>query len=234
MSKYDPIQYRIKLADDMFKDHQVMVRGFNSPGGTVNELLFRSPESSNGWMHLQIVRGYCLVVLGDLGDAVYEWHGNPPLTFSWLADLDLHYFRSKCVASEDGRGFEEWDEQSLAGRWERYIEGFEEGDRSALLEWWDDLDDDEKFSRNMFNQAVSRICGRRGLDGDGLYDLGMVPSVRCVMHWRALQLIPERGLPKAVNVQDSLPAKVGYTLPSDGQGSGKESAKSDRPDSEKA
>lgn len=192
---YDPVQARIERADEMFRDHRVTVQGMNPPGSPPNMVVFRAPTHSNGWMHLEIIRGTHLVIVGDLGEAVYQWPGDPGLTFGWLAGLNLHYFRGKCQASEVGRRFEEWDERVLPGHWARYIENFEGETLSRLQDWWsDDLSDDERGNRDDFNREVNQIGGKLGLDGDGLYDLGVVPALRCVMHWRALQLLPERGL----------------------------------------
>jgi hypothetical protein len=48
-----------------------------------------------------------LTVLGDIGEAVYEWGQDISLEF--LASLDFGYFHGKCQASESGRDFDIWD-----------------------------------------------------------------------------------------------------------------------------
>src|SRR5437879_2398129 len=61
---------------------------------------------TDGSMKLIIDNG-TLIVIGDYGDAVYQW--NERLTWKWLANMDINYFKGKCQASENGRNYVEWD-----------------------------------------------------------------------------------------------------------------------------
>ena len=46
-------------------------------------------------------------MVGDIGEATYEWSNDISLEF--LAGLGFGYFHGKCVASEVGRRFVDWD-----------------------------------------------------------------------------------------------------------------------------
>ena len=48
-----------------------------------------------------------LFVIGDLGEAIYQW--GEVITLKWVAGLNLDYFAGKCVASGTGLGYVEWD-----------------------------------------------------------------------------------------------------------------------------
>ena len=73
---------------------------------TMEILFWQKPGTSN--CYVRYCRfGLYLMVTGDLGDAIYKWGDTP--TISWIADLDLGYFTGKCIASENGRGYKEWD-----------------------------------------------------------------------------------------------------------------------------
>lgn len=75
-------------------------------GHQVKTLTWRNPESTNYYCRY-VIDGRVLCVYGDIGEAVYAW--GDKLNWSWLANMDLHYFEEKCQASESGRSFVDWD-----------------------------------------------------------------------------------------------------------------------------
>ncbi len=56
-----------------------------------------------------ILHARWLVVMGDIGEATYEW--SETITPEFLRGLDFGYFRSKCRASESGKDFDHFDSE---------------------------------------------------------------------------------------------------------------------------
>lgn len=63
--------------------------------------------------------GRNLIVVGDIGDAVFSW--SQRVTFEWLASLDFDYFWRKCQASETGREYYQWDGDTMRKTLERIL-----------------------------------------------------------------------------------------------------------------
>lgn len=54
-----------------------------------------------------MINGNYVVVVGDVGEAVYCIGSNGLLTPEMLISYDWHYFWQKCVASETGQSYEQ-------------------------------------------------------------------------------------------------------------------------------
>ena len=80
---------------DWFKDHQASL---SDPRDSVQRLSWKKPGTTCYAMIFLLSGGY-LCVLGDLGEAVYQWSEKVSLRF--LADCSLDYFGSKCQASSE-------------------------------------------------------------------------------------------------------------------------------------
>ena len=89
-----------QLGDDHFATHIVDL-GVNG-----DHLLWRRKDGSGLSRVEYTINHNKLIVLGDLGSAVYVW--SQELTWAFLADCHYDYFAGKCVASEHGRGFKQW------------------------------------------------------------------------------------------------------------------------------
>ena len=102
-----------------FKDHVAVNSEAQSHLGTVTVIEWAKPGT---WVdHIRyFIHGATLMVYGDLGEAVYRWSGKLSLPF--LAGCNLDYFRSKCQASEYGRGGKEWDEDAARENLQYYID----------------------------------------------------------------------------------------------------------------
>lgn len=83
----------------VFKEH--VVRDFSD-----THITWTKPSSSYYWARFIINAGW-LIVLGDTGEAIYQW--SEPLTWDFLEGLNFSYFHSKCVASDKGRVPYDWD-----------------------------------------------------------------------------------------------------------------------------
>ena len=159
---------------EWFKDHIVRE---SSP----NVIVFGKPASSDCLLRFRVDGPY-LIVTGDLGDAIYRW--SERVTFPWLAGLDLHYFKSKCQASEVGRRFDEWDEEAARDRMKNWLEQCPD-----RLEKFNELDGDlALLSEGEWHSWLSRNVYEISDDGDGLWDIGMVTALRCRAHLIGLRL----------------------------------------------
>ena len=90
-----------------FAEHIATVSTAKDHIGDITTLEWRKPGTWN-YRIVYMMRGGMLLVYGDMGEAVYQWSGQIDLEF--LASCSLDYFTSKCQASEQGRGGQEWDE----------------------------------------------------------------------------------------------------------------------------
>lgn len=116
MSKQDYIKTEMdRWRSVYFLNHQVtrlgviparsaMVSQDQQPPITTEVIEWRKPGTWTYGMRFIIHRQW-LCVVGDVGEATYQWSEDISLAF--LAGLDFHYFRSKCQASPGGR---KWDE----------------------------------------------------------------------------------------------------------------------------
>jgi len=152
-----------------FRDHRVTLV-------SDRELVWRNPNSSLYAMVYMIRRGH-LIVLGDLGDAIYQW--SRAVDWAWLSGLSFDYFRGKCTSSEVGRDFDDWSER-------RAVKAIGELGLSSKAA--------EECRQNVYSKADwTRFMFERAHDvlGDDYCEygcIGKVPNLRCVGHWRGLQL----------------------------------------------
>lgn len=88
------------------KTHQVIE---HSNENNIEKLVWKKPGSSNCAVYY-LLYGGSLVVLGDLGDAIYKWYSS--INLEWITTCNLGYFSGKCEASEKGRSGNnyDWDE----------------------------------------------------------------------------------------------------------------------------
>mgnify|MGYP006921383536 FL=1 len=88
-----------------FKDHAAKIIGIEEcPEGCTTVISWQNPQSWNYGCRFIIHRRW-LSIVGDIGEAVFEW--SQDLTLDFLAGIDLHYFLGKCQASPEGNKFEQ-------------------------------------------------------------------------------------------------------------------------------
>lgn len=89
-----------------------------------------------------------LTVSGDLFEAVYSWSEVRDLR--WISGLDLSYFASKCQASENGRGYKDWN-------------------RDKAREWLDDYFKSCRCHKGISDDERSKLAGKslKFIDCDG-------------------------------------------------------------------
>lgn len=165
---------------------------------SARSLVFKRPGTGVNALRYSILGTSTLVVTGDLGSAVYQWHGNPALSWAWLADLSFDYFLGKCQASEVGRDFSEWDAAAAREAFASVQEGLEPKERRRISKMIEDNDDefasgDEVFeTREAWNSFAIRSLYAIWPDLDGILDIGMIPARRALFHHAGLVLAQAR------------------------------------------
>ena len=86
-----------------FQNHRATIL-HTAPELTLYE--WKAPGTWNHGMRF-ILHSRWLSILGDIGEATYEWSGT--LSPGFLCEIGFNYFRSKCCASEEGRQFDHFD-----------------------------------------------------------------------------------------------------------------------------
>lgn len=173
-----------------FPGHKAKVVTQNSE---VTIIHWANPASWNYGCHF-IIHKRWLIVVGDIGEAAYEWSSD--LTLEFLGGLDFGYFKSKCRSSEVGRDFNDWNEYVAKKNLEdriKEINDTPEDDRS-------DTDDQEfealesllvqGFDKHAFREAAQELYNDTG-DSElaGSVDvMGVVPHPRCIGHFVGLQM----------------------------------------------
>jgi len=138
------------------------------------------------------LHGVFLVVLGDMGEAVYQW--SQAISWEFLNGLDFSYFHSKCRASPTGFPWNDW----CSRRAKEYLEdlfkeddSLDECDLQKSLAHIDFRADWDEFMRE-------EGCAVFGADWCEL-SVGVVPALQCVGHWYGLQLATDFVLGKEPN-----------------------------------
>lgn len=125
-----------------------------------------------------------LVVTGDIGDAVYRGWGGVPLTLDWISGLDLHYFASKCTASEYGQGYRSWDSTYAMLAVKEVLKAM------GTLHLFEELDDDGcLFNLDTWQFFLDKHGQLLFGDDYGEYGrIGQVVDIRCQGHLIGLQM----------------------------------------------
>lgn len=184
MSKNNYLETQTKrYREEWFKNHTVNI--ITAADATL--IKWENPKSWNyGCRYLLHRRWLCVV--GDIGEATYEWGQN--ITIGFLAGCDFDYFHGKCRASEVGRRFVQWDERKAA-----------EAVASFLSEDVDGLDIrnalesiDHNTPKDEFEDALRRAY-HHGLDTEilsGFIHAGEEPSCRAIGHWVGIKMAHEQ------------------------------------------
>lgn len=99
MTENEQNEKSMERAREWFADHRARIIQ-NTPEAIIID--WRRPDTSLYGIKF-IITGSSVVVLGDVGDAVYGFGGS--LSLEQLTAFDWHYFINKCCASETGRNY---------------------------------------------------------------------------------------------------------------------------------
>lgn len=170
-----------------FKDHEATVITDNPSVTIIN---WQKADSWNYGCRF-IIHSHWLLVVGDIGEAVYQW--SQRISAEFLSELNFDYFHGKCVASEDGRQFNMWDHREayrLVQEWlaEADANNFptEEDDERRHLRNITEHTDRQEFEelvRKAYDEGLDDCETAAYLSGCGL-----VPHPRCVGHFVGLQM----------------------------------------------
>lgn len=162
-----------------------------SLGGILMERLVWKKPSTNINRIDYLCDGPHLIVTGDLGDAVYEAGANGLAWWAGISRGSLSYFASKCVASEYGRGYKEWDEDlALLILRDRFAQDGRDGARE-----WRKLQEfgglDVLHSEGEWNawlaESAHEVWGANWSDHEP-WGVGRAVALRCEGHLLGLQL----------------------------------------------
>ena len=185
-------QQKRRCKDEWFKEHlarSIKMRETVGPVTGVEMIDWRNPQSSNYWMRY-ILSGRFLIVIGDAGDAVFEWGEN--ITLDFLNGCDLHYFAEKCRASEQGSRFTYWNTNVLHDTGDSLLVewGYSEEVREAFIEAADNMQRDE-FMLWLWHDAPKEL--RQDSDQcSALMDCGDTLHPRLIGMWVGLKMAHEQ------------------------------------------
>jgi len=193
--QYVEEQKRICQAE-WFKDHKAQCQATGDIGKLVWEtallIHWQNPKSWNYGCRFIVHRRW-LIVVGDIGEAVYEWGQDIALEF--LAQIDFGYFLSKCRASEKGSDFSMWSaEVEMFNRLEKLkdLEARKANgeDTECDRKEFEILQDNSGCDENQWRELAQEYYNATG-DAEGAGDLssiGKVPNCRAIGHFVGLQM----------------------------------------------
>jgi hypothetical protein len=178
--KYPEARELQEIEKHWFKDH---VATFSECGATGLKLMeWKAPKT---WCYAirYILDGGTLCVWGDLGEAVYRWNGGA--SFEFIAGTDLGYFKSKCEASEKGRGsdFYDFSFEEFAKNLRTEIGENPESYRDVDLESLEYCEPDEYGVISWLrDQPIDGETAGHFLSG------GKTINLRCAAHWMGIKM----------------------------------------------
>ncbi len=178
MSKRD--QAKI-CKEEWFKDHKATVLAGMAGDTTIIE--WKKPTSWNYGCRF-IIHSQWLIVVGDLGEATYQW--GQAIDMKFLSSINFDYFWGKCRASPVGRQFRMWDPRTMKAEVERFKEEANANEKKFLEEVSIGGVDKDEFD-NLLHHAYD--AGRVDSDFAAMVsECGYIPDCMCVGHWVGLQM----------------------------------------------
>jgi hypothetical protein len=174
-----------QIREHWFPNHIATLSSF----GPFEVLDWRNPDGGSIFAVRYVAFAGTLVVLGDIGEAVYRVH-DIRMGLRFWAGTNLDYFAMKCVASEYGRKFVEWDADEAVRVFRELTQAnFEDNAADKILQSVDDW-------RSVMESSDEWV---RWLDANGYevlgddfwewaVDVGEVFAHRCVGHHEGLKL----------------------------------------------
>jgi hypothetical protein len=153
-------------------------------------IVYRKPDTIIEQMDF-LICGKSLIVLGDYGEAIYQWSSN--VYFDSFSTMNLDYFHGKCKASPEScvshRRFTTWDAKLATEK------------LNGLQKYHSDVD--LRLTPSILKECYAEIYEYEAwkvfLDGNFeyfsyfldepsyIYELGLVIHPWCQNHWKALQ-----------------------------------------------
>lgn len=172
--------------EQWFKEHRAMRVVHNNAElhneGACSVINWQNPKSWNYGCRFIIHRRW-LCVVGDIGEATFEW--SEDLTLEFLGSLDFGYFHSKCRASDSGRKFEQWNPREA---WKALKQLEQEYKQDGIIKYTSQIgkgsgkDEYEFIAREFYNKTGEAELASMIASG------GNVPSVHCIGMFVGLQM----------------------------------------------
>ncbi len=173
-----------KIIHEWFENHEV--QKYTGLGTSATLLVWG--KAGTGINRIQYLRfKNQLFVTGDLGDAIYSW--GQIVDFKFIADCSLGYFSEKCIASETGRGYKEWDARKVREMLEYHFEDDENGEEMRKKY------DESAGESALIDGEFEWLCFLRDegyeIFGDAWWEMGLdgkEVSLRCRAHLIGLKM----------------------------------------------
>jgi hypothetical protein len=178
------------LIEDHFKNHKITLH--ENIGTEIGRLEYMRWQKPGSWVCGvdYLVRSGNLIVTGDLGEAIYCWHGNK-VSLEWISGLDLYYFHGKCQASENGRNVKNYDWSEEKAR-RRIFEHFKDYYDCKSAKKFKDMNPpihNEREFVEWINANHDDVSDMFGIDyWEFLYSCGRVIPARTRLHLLGLKL----------------------------------------------
>lgn len=194
MTKQEYTQETIKRwTEENFKNHEASVLVALSDGNPVQSsvviIQWKKPGTWTYGMRF-IVHSQWLCVMGDCGEAIYQWSDR--LTLEFLGKIDYGYMMGKCRAASTNGGRRGWDERVWARELSEVISEMRIRPRQnsdAIRALTQELE--LKSPRDEYQGTVAELYQHDLIDSDmaeELHDLGEVPDFMSIGHHVGLQM----------------------------------------------
>lgn len=177
------LEHTMQLCRVWFMNHKAEVKKADE---VVTVIYWQNPDTWNYACRYFIHRRW-LMVVGDLGEAIYEWGQDISLEF--LSKLDFHYFHGKCRSSVTGCRYQQWDSNVA------YTNLSSLGFDSQLL---------DGLNRNSCEDEYRNVA-KEVFDATGdpdtasaIASCGLIPHLHAVAHFTGLQMAIEQLTPATV------------------------------------
>lgn len=172
--------------EEWFKDHvatlHIATAPTAKPVNTITVIEWKKPNSWNYGCRF-LLHSQWLMVVGDLGEATYQW--SEPITMEFLAGLNFDYFHGKCRASPSGSRSRVWDPRTAQRRLQDIADQCGAA-CSTVVKQLDESRGDEKFGLALSDLYAH---GKIGCDmASELSECGYIPDPMCVGHFVGLQM----------------------------------------------
>ncbi len=181
MKSFDLLkEHERRIREGWFENHEASI----SQSGEICKLEWGKPGTIcyKIWYILHEKHG-TLMVYGDLGEAIYRWHGG--VNFQGIASFNLDYFHGKTCASELGRVTEnyEWDERIAKKEiFEHFQQSFDcKGYKKFKSSYISKtLYDKQEFIASLHQGDIIDIFGQDSWEW--IHGVGDVIPIRCHAH----------------------------------------------------
>jgi len=180
---------RVESVRLWFRDHEALFQTY--PGCPIETLRWRNKSGSSTYcVHYMLHKKHgTLTVYGDLYEAVYQWYcGDGETSWKFIADCNIVYFAGKCMASEKGRGYPDWDRRAAIAQLEDQI-------KECELPKLDDEDMKEAARAAESKDGWLAYVNRKIEDGDWqaddyewACDAGRVVDLVCLAHLEGVKM----------------------------------------------